>query len=270
MISIRQSTAAKANDKLVDMKAEANETNSAWLKRVGAKDGLLLLGGASISHFRIRVAQSHARADLKPSSWSLAGILLNESSFLSVPLELCNDSADIALGNGIQTCSMTDYDDPERFPNIAVLRFTREAEKILNNSELLSGNKAEKKPAQRTIIDLPALMLPWLSYIWICGKASNPLTDGLGLPSAAYVETVYGISGIELTPGLASATSCPEAIWQAAKYWHQFYKEAAKTTSQRNAKQQVPTGQYAVRQKAAAADWPKEEPTTPEDKNAKS
>ena len=104
-------------------------------------------------------------------------------------------------------------------------------------------------------------MLPWLSYIWICGKASNPLTDGLGLPSAAFVETVYGIAGIELTPGLASATSCPEAIWQAAKYWHAFYKEAAKTDSARNAKQQVPTGQYAVRQKAAAADWPKEELT---------
>src|SRR6185295_12484527 len=118
-------------------KAEPNETNSAWLKRVGAKDGLLLLGGASISHFRIRVAQSHARADMRPSSWSLAGILLNESSFHSVPLELCNDSSEIALGNGIQTCGITDYDDPERFPNIAVLRFTRDTEKILDNARLL-------------------------------------------------------------------------------------------------------------------------------------
>ena len=269
MISIRQSTAEKANEKLKDMKGDPNETNSAWLKRVGAKDGVLLLGGASVSHFRIRVAQSHARADLKPSSWSLAGILLDESSFLSVPLELCIDSAEIALRNGIQTCPISDYDDPERFPNIAVLRFTRDTKKILAYSELLSGNKAEKKPAQRTIIDLPALMLPWLSFTWICGKASNPLTDGVGLPSAAFVETVYGIAGIELTPGLASATSCPEAIWQAAKYWHQFYKDAAKTGDRRNAASQVPTGQFAVRQKAAAADWPKEETPTPEDKNGK-
>ena len=259
MISIRQSNADKANSKLVEVKAEPDETNSAWLTRVGAKDGVLLLGGASIAHFRIRVAQSHARADLKPSRWSLAGVLWSESSFLSVPLELTGDSTDIAQGNGIQYCNISDYDDPERFPNIAVLRFTRDTKKIFANCELLAGNKAEKKPAQRNIIDLPTLMLPWLSFIWICGRASNPLTDGLGLPSAAFVETVYGIAGIELTPGLASATSCPEAIWQAAKYWYAFYKEAAKTSNVRNAAQQSPTGQYAVRQKAAAADWPKEQ-----------
>lgn len=259
MLSIRQSTAEKSNEKLDEVKAEAGESNSAWLKRVGARDGVLLLGGASISHFRIRVAQSHARADLTPSSWSLAGILLDDTKFLSVPLELQGDSADIAQGNGVQVCNMTDYDDPERFPNIAVLRFTRDSSKILTNAKLIAGDREAKRPAQRNIIDLPTLMLPWLSFIWICGKASNPLTDGIGLPSAAFIETVYGIAGIELTPGLASATSCPEAIWQAAKYWHAFYKEAAKTDSQRNAKQQVPTGQFAVRQKAAAADWPKEE-----------
>jgi len=28
-------------------------------------------------------------------------------------------------------------------------------------------------PAQRGIVDLPTLMLPWLSYIWIAGKAAN-------------------------------------------------------------------------------------------------
>jgi len=269
VISIRQSNADKANSKLDELKAEPNETNSAWLARAGAKDGVLLIGGASLTHFRIRVAQSHARADLKPSSWSLAGILVDEATFLSVPLELSGDSAELAQGNGIQSCKISDYDDPERFPNIAVLRFTRESDKILSNAQLLSGNKAEKKPAQRTIIDLPTLMIPWLSFIWICGKASNPLTEGIGLPSAAFVETVYGIAGIELTPGLSSATSCPEAIWQAAKYWQQFYKEAAKTDNSRNAASQVPTGQFAVRQKAAAADWPKEETATPEDKNGK-
>jgi hypothetical protein len=258
VISIRQSNAEKANDKLVETKAKPTETNSAWLKRVGAKDGILLLGGASTSHFRIRVAQSHARADLKPSSWSLAGVLYDEMKFLSVPLELCGDASEIAQGNGVQTCNMADYDDPEKFPNIAVLRFTREAAKIHEKCYLIAGDRAAKRPAQRNIIDLPTLMLPWLSYIWICGRASNPLTDGLGLPSAAFVETVYGMAGIEITPGLASATSCPEAIWQAAKYWHAFYKEAVKTGNTKNAKQQVPGGQYAVRQKAAAADWPKD------------
>jgi len=258
VISIRQSNADKANDKLVEVKAEPKETNSAWLKRVGAKDGVILLGGASISHFRIRVAQSHARADLKPSCWSLAGILYGETKFMSVPLELCGDASEIAQGNGVQTCKMTDYDDPNQFPNIAVVRFTREVVKIYEKCDLVAGNPEEKKPAQRSIIDLPTLMVPWLSYVWICGRATNPLTEGIGLPSAAFVESVYGMAGIEITPGLASASSCPEAIWQAAKYWYAFYRGATKTGNTKNAKQQSPTGQYALRQKAATADWPKD------------
>jgi hypothetical protein len=259
MISIRQSNAVSSNVSIDEVKSEPPETNSAWLKRVGAKDGVLLLGGASIAHFRIRVAQSHARADLKPSCWSLAGMLMANQKFLSVPLELCGDASDIAQRNGVQTCNMADYDDPARFPNIAVIRFTSDAKMVLDLATLISGDPELKKPAQRNIIDLPTMMLPWLSYIWIAAKAGNPLAEGLGLPSAAFIETVYGIAGIELTPGLASATSCPEAIWQAARYWHEFYEKAAETTLENSAAQQIPTGWYAIRQKAAAADWPPEE-----------
>jgi hypothetical protein len=255
MITIRQSTATSWNELLEETTAKPQETNSAWLKRIGAKDGVLLIGGAAISHFRIRVAQSHARADLKPSCWSLAGMLIDNQTFLSVPLELCGEASDIAQQNGVQTCNMADYDDPDRFPNIALIRFTSNAELVLDRAKLVAGDPESNRPAQRGIIDLPTLMLPWLSYIWIAGKAANPLAEGLGLPSAAFVETVYGIAGIELTPGLASATSCPEAIWQAAKYWQEFYRDAAETTHERNAASQIPTGNYAIRQGAAAATW---------------
>ena len=250
MITIRRSSSSTSNKSIVANDAKKKEGNSAWLKRTGASDGLLLLGGASISHFRIRVAQSHARADLKPSLWSLAGILTSRSSFLSTPLELCGAASDIAARNGVQACSMNDYDDPDQFPNVAVIRFTADHAMILTNADRIAD--------QRSMIDLPALMLPWLSYIWIAGKATNPLSEGLGLPSAAFVETAYGIAGIELTPGLASATSCPEAIWQAAKWWHDFYVKAAETTHQDNAMPQNPTGSYVVRQPVAAADWPPE------------
>lgn len=258
MITIRQSSATSSNKSLKETEAKPKETNSAWLKRVGAKDGVLLLGGADISHFRIRVAQSHARADLKPSCWSLAGMLVDNQTFLSVPLELSSGAADIAQHNGVQSCSMSDYDDPDRFPNIAVIRFTRNGGLVLDRAKLVAGDRDPKKPkpAQRGIIDLPTLMLPWLSFVWIAGKASNPLVDGLGLPSAAFVETVYGIAGIELTPGLASAASCPEAIWQAAKYWQEFYKGASEQTHEKNAASQIPTGNYLIRQKAASANWP--------------
>ena len=283
MLAIRPSNADKPNESLKDTTetgpktakpkartmaltktpavAKSVETNTAWLKRVKATQGLLLLGGAAVSHFRIRVAQSHARADMKPSCWSLAGILLDQKTFLSVPLELCGEASEIAAGNGVQTCNMADYDDPARFPNIAVIKFTTDIKMILDNARLIMGDREKKKPAQRNIVDLPTLMLPWLSFIWIAAKGSNPLAEGLGLPSAVFVETVYGMAGIELTPGLASATSCPEAIWQSAKYWQDFYAAAAETTHEQDAKQQVPIGDFLIRQKVAAADWPPEEET---------
>lgn len=258
MIAIQQSTATSSNTSLTETAAKPNETNTAWLERVGATDGVLLIGGAGLSHFRIRVAQSHARADLSPSCWSLVGILIDNKRFLSVPLELCGDASEIAKGNGVQTCNMADYDDPVRFPNIAIIRFTIDLEMISTNARLIGGDPERNKPAQRSIVDLPSLILPWLSYIWVAGKASNPLADGMGLPSAVFVETVYGMAGIELTPGLASATSCPEAIWQAAKYWHDFYEKASEAAHHEDAAQQIPTGYYTQRQSAAAVAWPKD------------
>lgn len=258
MISIRQSSATGPNIQLQETPPKARETNSAWLKRVGAKDGIILLGGAAISHFRIRVAQSHARADLKPSLWSVAGILLDGDRFLSAPLELCGEASEIATRNGITTCPISDYDKPAQFPNIAVINFTSDVGFILQKARLIGGDPENNRPAQRGIIDLPTLMLPWLRYIWIAGNATNPLSEDKGLPSAVFVETVYGMAGIELTPGLSSATSCPEAIWQAAKYWHNFYEAAAETTIETNAAQQIPSGNYGLRQKVAAADWPPE------------
>jgi hypothetical protein len=95
-------------------------------------------------------------------------------------------------------------------------------------------------------------MLHWLGYIWSVSQAANPLLAGQGLPSAAFVETVYGIAGIELTPGLSSASSCPEAIWAAAKWWHQFYEAETGIGDEAHAIARLPTGHFAIRQPAAA------------------
>jgi hypothetical protein len=78
------------------------------------------------------------------------------------------------------------------------------------------------------------------------GDAPNPLLKDKGLPSAVYAETVMSIAGLELTPGLSSQSSCQEAIWQSAKWWHQFY-------AQTDGDSQVPKGIYMLRQLSAAA-----------------
>jgi hypothetical protein len=38
------------------------------------------------------------------------------------------------------------------------------------------------------------------------------------------LEIVFGAAGFDLTPGLESRASCPEAMWQAAKWWHEYYE----------------------------------------------
>lgn len=244
MISIRHSPDAHANDQLKETPAAANETNRAWLKRIKATSGLLLLGGNSVAHFRIRVAQSQLRNDLTPSFWSIVGILDGDQAFLSVPLDLQQEASLVPRNNGIGRCLLKDYDDPALFPNIAVLRFSGSHDAILKY--------VEKVKQQRSIVDLPSLMLPWLGYIWGAGQRGNPLLEGQGLPSAAFVETVYGIAGVDLTPGLSSSASCPEAIWQSAKWWRQYYEATAGAEPSGPRTALVPTGNYLLRQPEAA------------------
>jgi hypothetical protein len=244
MLAIRHSQATTPNESLQERPAREGESNREWLRNLGVSSGIILIGGSSLAHFRIRVAQSHVRTDLFPSFWSLAGILHDGETFASVPLDGRADPSDVPRINGIQTCRLDEYDNPKYFPNIAVLHFTDDVGPIHENIERLKS--------QRSVIDLPTLMLPWLGYIWSIGQAGNPLLAGNGLPSAAFVETVYGIAGVEVTPGLSSASSCPEAIWVAAKWWHQFYGEGTGVRDEAHAIARMPTGNFAVRQPAAA------------------
>jgi hypothetical protein len=244
MLAIRYSQATAPNDSLRSMPAQRRESNRAWLERQGATSGILLLGGSSLAHFRIRVAQSHVRNDLLPSFWSLVGILEDAQTFASVPFDGRIDPSIVPSTNGVQSCRLDDYDDPGRFPNIAVVQFTDDERPIQRN--------VDRVKSERSVIDLPTLMLPWLGFIWSVAPVANPLLAGQGLPSAAFVETVYGIAGIELTPGLSSASSCPEAIWAAAKWWHQFYRQGAGLAGAAHVAPRKPSGHFAVRQPAAA------------------
>jgi hypothetical protein len=249
MIANNMSPDFKSNSSFKREQAKKNEGNLAWLKRVSkgndyGSNGLLLFGGNSVADFRIRVAQSYLRHDLTPSYWSLVGILSGEETFYSVPLEWRDELSEMPHRNGIQNCSLADYDDPQKFPNVALIQFTAAPENILKFADLLRYQRSN-------VVDLVALVISWLGYVWGVGKSENPLQNGEGLPSAVFAETVYGICGIELTPGLESTSSCPEAIWQAAKWWRTYYEESNEIiTSQ--AQPIVPKGAFALRQPAAA------------------
>lgn len=177
--------------------------------------------------------------------WSQAGIVtdLQTGTFLSVPLRVVSDSSQVPPNNGIELCLLRDYDSPRRFPNLAFIDFGGAMPTIEQD--------IEKIRAQRSIIDLVSLMIPWLAFVWGARQHGNPLLDGHGIPSAGFVEMAYGIGGVELTPGLSSQTGCPEAIWQSAKWWRSYYEQASERASDR-ARAAVPTGCYVVGQREAA------------------
>lgn len=229
--------------------ANKDETNRAWLKRIIIENkfdgsGLLLLGGTSVADFHIRVAQSSLRHDLTPSYWSMVGVLTSADSFYSVPLQWKGELSEMPHSNGIQICKLADYDDPSKFPNIAFIQFTSDMTRILEY--------AEKLKWQRSVIDLPELVIRWLEFVWAVGQNGNPLANAKGLPSAVFAETIFGIGGIELTPGLATASSCPEAIWQSAKWWSAYYEETEKITVTSQSRSMVPAGCFVMRQPSAA------------------
>jgi len=254
-MDIRRSTAKHKNKAVVSAPAKRNQGNAAWLASRAEPGSVVLAGGTGLEHFRLRVAQSHLRHDMLPSFWSLAGVVASANSMWTVTLAVDDVSA-VPAANAIRRVNFREIDDVTRFPNIAVLRFAEPAAAIVGNVKRLM--------TQRIAIDLPTMILPWLAFVWSAGTKRNPILEGEGLPSAVLVQTAFGMSGIELAPGLASSSSCPEAIWQSAIWWHDYYQKTADvrgaqvaTDETRPAKDDqpraiVPAGEYQLRQKAAA------------------
>lgn len=263
MALIARSPTSQPNRTLVPDEPEKSESNTKWLARVGDGDGVILLGGASLADFRVRVAQSSLRGDMLPSFWSQVGILLGNNTFVSVPLDLdsrnpappskrADDVSAIPRANGVRMCLLDEIDNAQRFPNIAVIRFAKIHDDVRTHIDRVSHD--------RSIIDIPALMLSWLGFVWGTGGSANPLLHGIGLPSSAFVETVFAMAGFELTPGLSAASSCPEAIWQAAKWWTDYYAKTSESDAAREDKPKavsmVPEGKFYLRQPSAAVNWP--------------
>lgn len=249
MIRTRYSGTSEENPRLRAMPARFHETNTQWLSRAGISSGILLLGGASLAHFRIRVAQSHLRADLMPSFWSAAGILRGDKVD-TVQLEWPDASA-IPPNNAVCEVPASQFDDPQWFPNIAVLRFAGDA-------RALRGG-IERVRRERSIVDLPRLVVAWLGFVWGAGEHGNPLLAGVGVPSAAFVDSAHGLAGVELTPGLSSDATCPEAIWLSAKWWQRYYRDTGAGKGLRL----VPSGVYATRQRAGFVYDPTDRGETP-------
>ncbi|MCM3870232.1 MAG: hypothetical protein ND895_05985 [Pyrinomonadaceae bacterium] len=226
MINIISSNARSKSGSFQEVKREEREDNIQWLSRnlptASDQTLLLMVGGRSQSDFRLRIAQSHVRSDLAPSCWSHV-MLLDTTGEDLVSTKVIEISLDPAPGfgfptpdNGVQEGELRRYASPAKYPNIAVLQVPvarAEVDKALGRFKM-----------QRAVLDGVDLIVRWLAFAWGVARSGNPLLDGYGIPSAAMLEIVVGTAGFDLTPGLESRSSCPEAISQAAKYWHEYYE----------------------------------------------
>lgn len=227
MLSLNRSSSSTRNRSLKPVPRKAQK-NAGYVEAHSSDDAawtdLLLLGGKGPVDFRVRVAQAHARDDLTPSSWSHIGILsprvknqLRRTLF-EIPLQGRAGIGYPPITNGVLETPVGDYDDPEAFPNVAVLQVPVPFAKV---KEAIVAFRH-----QRSVMDALELQLAWLAFAWGVGNTGNPLFAGLGVPGAAFVEYVVGAAGYDLVPGFPSRSSCPEAIWQAARWWHEFPRAA--------------------------------------------
>lgn len=239
MLPIRGSSAAspkKKNFKLSKRRRE--EDNLDWLKRqldeLQAQDEpgtlVLLLGGTSIYDFRLQFAQSQLRHDLTPSHWSHAAIIstpsrsVGNSRLLEASLEPSAGFQLPSMYNGVQGALLKRYADPGIYPNIALIRVPVDPKLWRSQVE---GQKSilDQFAEQRVVVDVPTQILEWLAYVWGAGDQGNPLMRGHGIPAATVIETLIGAAGYDMCPGLDSSASSPEAFWQTAKWWQDYYDE---------------------------------------------
>ncbi|HRB97130.1 MAG TPA: hypothetical protein PKY67_05390 [Nitrosomonas sp.] len=189
---------------------------------------ILLLGSMSIEAFRIRVAQSHLRADMLPSYWSDCGFLLidgnqfDNPTFFHLPLLQPSNNAYAPMRNGLIELKLNDLlkDSWKIFPNIALLAIPVAQDDIV---------EALKKFRESHIAyDAVENIIPWLAYVWGVGDAANPLRQQIGLPSAMLLNQLYGSCNFDLSPNVNNNLSTPEVFWSAVKYWCDFYQNTTK------------------------------------------
>lgn len=225
MLHILSSNATAPNKGLTKFERKKKD-NIKWLTRNLPKDGetgIVMVGGKSQISFRLRVAQAHIRHDLLPSYWSHVMLLgkatknLASTSVYEISLEPPKGFGFPPPTNGVQKGKLSQYRDPAKYPNIAILKVPVPQKEVMR--------ALKRFQMQRAVLDAVDLFIHWLAYVWGVSRTGNPLLENQGIPSAAMLEVVLGAVGYDLTPGLESRSSCPEAIWQAAKWWNDYYNK---------------------------------------------
>lgn len=234
MVQQVRSKSVAPNPDFIELKRKAREGNLAWGERAVQQMGTgghenwtyaVLLGGADTLSYRLRMAQAHLRRDMLPSNWSECLLVelktdsLDGACAIHVPL-LQPDQLGLATReNGVVSLPLSKFDSFKRYPNVALI--------ALPVAQSLILSKVEQFKQSRSTLDALEHVLRWLAFAWGVARTPNPLHENYGFPSACLLETVFAAARFDLTPGLESRASCPEAIWVAARYWYEYFEEFA-------------------------------------------
>lgn len=245
MVRQAKSGTEQPSPECLKLDRETDEGNLKWAVRAAGAMGAIdpehwsmvaLFGGADTLAFRLRVAQSHLRRDMLPSFWSESCLIrMTDPSWknneaIHVPLSQPDGPFFSPHANGVVVRPLADFDDALRYPNISLIAIPVQQERML--ARLATFQRS------RSALDALEHVLRWLAFSWGVSRTPNPLHDNYGLPSACLLETICAAEGFDLTPGLESRASCPEAIWAAALFWHTYY---GKTGTGK-----VPFGRYCI------------------------
>lgn len=209
-----------------------------------ARDGVLaigLLGQYGPLGYALRRAQEVIRVDRTPSHWSHAFLFLDPLSLdpaqnrdpvrsprlLEATLHPGQSPSELfAFRQGVNVRRFADYADagfepdaPPGSPNIAVLCLGLSA-----SERAAIRTRALHPEADLMSYDLPELLGTWFHYALGLGKRPNPLVEGVGTPSASFLQLAYDAAGIDLSPGANDRNSAPEHLWQAVRYLHPMFE----------------------------------------------
>ena len=240
MISFRGSTSVTPADDCVEVPRAARQNNLQWLsKQIASLERekvpetfVVLVGGIAVYDFRLRVAQSHLRADLTPSHWSHAAVITTptsqgvdeRSAILEASLEPYEGFHVPSMHNGLQAAPLSRYADAREYPNVAVIRIP-----VSRNS--WRNKHGEQKSIvsqfadQRSVLDVPQLLLEWLAFVWCAGDAGNPTSCRARCSGCRRHRRPDRRGGLRHVAGDDTSASSPEALWQSAKWWQDYYKD---------------------------------------------
>jgi hypothetical protein len=196
---------------------------------------VVLLGATDLVGFRLRVAQSSFRSDALPGFFSHAALAIRRARKLSlfhVPLTSATPGS-VPARNGIEPLELANLDSvPGLYANLALLHIPVADPTVM---ETAVQNLGRARLSDDLVSPIPA----WLAYAWLTNGSTNPLLEGQGIPSAMFVESCFTACDIDIVAGISQRIVCPEAIWQAARFWSKSLPQA--------------TGRYELRQEQAAA-----------------